>query len=150
MAQLATMAAQQQMLNNRLAALGKGQLGGKGKDKKGKGKGTGKPYWECAVCGCTTNFATNTACYQCWMPKGTPPPPQHPSPPVSSPSAAACSATCDSSSSSRTSSASTCVALPGGGAEPCHLIDPSRIVPNEQLRPGTVERTVAAERELLF
>ena len=81
MAQLATMAAQQQMLNNRLAALGKGQLGGKGKDKKGKGKGTGKPYWECAVCGCTTNFATNTACYQCWMPKGTPPPPQHPPPP---------------------------------------------------------------------
>ena len=73
MAQLAGMAAQQQLLQNRLAALGKGQAGGKGKEKKGKGKGNGQLYWGCLVCGCTTNFATNPACYQCWMPRGTPP-----------------------------------------------------------------------------
>ena len=52
MAQLAGMAAQQQLLQTRLAALGKGQAEGKGKDKKGKGKSYGKPYWERAVCRC--------------------------------------------------------------------------------------------------
>ena len=34
------------MLHARLAALAKGQAGGKGKEEKGKGKGNGKPYWE--------------------------------------------------------------------------------------------------------